>query len=364
MIRILHVSPKMDREGIQSFLMNVYRHIDRQKVQFDFVVHSKKEGAFDGEIASLGGKIYRLGPLSSLQFFYYKRDLFKIFREYPYKIIHSHINLLSAFTLKIAMEAYVPIRIAHSHSSSILDVGIKRMIKLYAKKHINDVATHKMACSKEAAIWQFGEEAWKRGEVGIIPNGIDISKFLFSAEKRAGVREKYNIREGDFVVGHVGAFRRVKNHSFLLKIFSEIKRLNQKSKLLLLGSGEMEEEIRAEALSLGISKDVIFAGNVENASEYLSAMDAFVFPSIYEGLGMALVESQASGLPCFVSDGVAKEAKLQENYYLLSLSSPAIEWAKVILKNSKSSNRQCEKKVFEYDIQKIAKEMESFYLSL
>lgn len=365
MIRVLHVAPKMDREGIQSFLMNVYRHIDRKKVQFDFLVHSKKEGAFDGEIASLGGKIYRLDKLSSFQFFTYKRDVSKILNSYPYKIVHSHINLLSYYPLKIAMQNGVPVRIAHSHSSSILDIGIKRWVKLYAKKRINAVATHQFACSKEAAIWQFGNKAYESGNVQVVPNGIDIEKFSFSVEARNKIRELYNIEKNSFVVGHVGAFRRVKNHSFVLKVFAQIKAIKQNTHLLLLGGGEMESEIKEEARALSIYDDVIFAKPDSNVEEYLSCMDAFIFPSIYEGLGIAVVEAQATGLPCFVSEGVSLETKLQENYFVLSLSTSPSEWAHFILdffKNEKHITRKCSPLVFQYDINKVAQNLEEFYL--
>ena len=363
-IRVLHATPQMQREGIQSFLMNLYRNIEREKVQFDFLVHSKHKGAFDVEIEKMGGRIYRVHHMSSPHFLHYNRDVAQVLKAHPYKIIHSHINLLSSFTLKVAMKHGVPVRIAHSHSSSILDSGLKRFIKLYSRKQMPKYVTHCFACSKDAAIWQFGKDLYDSGKISLIPNGIDIAKNLFTAEKRQTIRNKFNIDANAFVAGHVGGFRKVKNHSFLAKVFTEIKKIKPNSKLLLVGSGELEEEVRSELGSLGVFDDVIFAGSVDNVSDYYSAMDAFVFPSVYEGLGIVLIEAQSSGLPCFVSDTVPNEANLSNHYYPLSLDKSPKEWASFILDHSPCKERICSPDVYKYDIKTIANNMQEFYLNV
>ena len=360
-IRVLHAVPKMDREGIQSFLMNVYRNIDREKVQFDFLIHSKDKGAFDDEIISLGGQVFYLNKLSSKYFLSYQGELVKFFKEHEYNIVHSHLNLLSSFTLSSAKKANVPIRIAHSHSSSISDKGLKKLIKLFAKTQINKYTTHKFACSKEAAIWQFGKKKWK--DVKIIPNGIEIEKFLFNKLNRQRIRKQYNIEENAFVIGHVGGFRKVKNHEFLLKVFEKIKKIKEDAILMLVGSGELEGEIKKLANRLGFLNSIVFTGSVQNVNEYCSAFDSFVFPSIYEGLGIVLVEAQANGLPCFVSDVVPSEANLSDVYFSLSLNASVEEWAISIINKSNLSNRQCPKELRKYDIKTLAKALEQFYMS-
>jgi len=363
-IRILHATPRMQREGIQSFLMNLYRNIDRKKVQFDFLVHSMEGGAFDAEIEDMGGQIYRVHRMSSPHFLHYNRDVARALTAYPYKIVHSHINLLSSFTLKVAMQHKLPVRIAHSHSSSVLDSGFKRLIKLYAKSQMPKYATHFFACSKDAGIWQFGKELWNDGKIKLIPNGIDIARNLFSNEKRQAIRDKLNIGNEDFVIGHVGAFRKVKNHSFLAKVFSEIKKLKPNAKLLLVGSGELEEDTRCRLDELEVLDDAIFAGSVSNVCDYYSAMDAFVFPSLYEGLGIVLIEAQSNGLPCFASNAMPDEANLSERYYPVSLEKSPPEWAQLILAHSPCSERLCSPNVYKYDIKTIAKNIEEFYLDV
>ena len=362
-IRIIHAVPKMDREGLQSFLMNVYLNIDRKKVQFDFLVHNKEEGDFDSKILSLGGKIYRISRLTSIALLQYQKNIKNFFREHKYNVLHSHINLLSSFTLKAAKKAGVSHRIAHSHSSFIQDVGIKKIVKLYAKKSMNKYATHKMACSKDAAIWQFGKEAWGRGEVEVVPNGINIKNFLFQKEKRDVIRKRYNIKEDDFILGHVGSFRKVKNHPFILNVFSELHSIRKNSYLMLVGSGEEEEAIRLLGKKLNILDFIIFVGNIENVGDYYSSMDGFIFPSFYEGLGMALIEAQSAGLPSLASDVIPKEAILSDMCIPLSLSKSYKEWAMWFLTHNNTS-RTPPPHIYTYDIEKIAKNMESFYLNI
>ena len=364
MIRIIHAVPKMNREGIQSFIMNIYRNIDRNKIQFDFLIHSKERGDFESEIEELGGNIYHLYSLSSHHFLHYQRDLKKFFAQHQYKIIHSHINLLSSFTLKGAMKAGINVRIAHSHSSSILDRGVKRLIKLFAKGQMNKYATKKIACSTDAAIWQFGKASFDAGEVEIVPNGIDVDKFLFSKEKRDEIRKANNIEENAFVLGHVGGFRKVKNHTFLLKVFAKLKKINLHSYLMLVGSGELEQKIKEEATDLGVLDSVIFTGSIKDVSPYYSAFDSFVFPSMYEGLGIVLVEGQAAGLPCFLSNTLPIETMLSDKYYPLSLCSGPDEWAHFILEHSHRGDRKCPKNVWQYDIKSTAKRLEELYIKL
>lgn len=361
-IRILHAVSKMDGGGIENFIMNVYRNIDRTKIQFDFLDHTEENGAFDKEIILLGGRIFKLKKLSSKYFLSYQKDLKKFFKAHGgYKIIHSHLNLLSAFTLKGAQKAGIKTRIAHSHTNCLLNTGLKKMIKLYAKSQINKYATVRFACSKEAALWQFGKSADK---TLIIPNAVNLETFKFSAEKRVKMRKQLCIDENTFLFGHSGGFREVKNHRFLIDVFSAIKQKNKNSKLLLIGGGELKAATEARAEAAGLSESVIFTGSVPNVFDYLCAMDAFIFPSVYEGLGISVIEAQVSGLPCFVSDKVPQEAQISGKYFTLSLTLPPQEWAKLILQTLQSlpAERQMPAAAEKYNIKTIVKMLEEFYL--
>ncbi len=366
-IRILHAVSKMDREGIETFIMNVYRNIDRKKVQFDFLDHNKETGAFDSEINTLGGKIFKLNKLSGKYFLRYEHDLKHFFTAHrEYKIIHSHLNLLSTFTLKTAKKMQVPVRIAHSHSSLFLNTGLKKMIKLYAKSQMNKYATDKFACSEKAGIWQFGKSEYDAGNVKIISNGIDIDKFRFSTKKQNELKNKLGIKSNEIIFGHSGAFRKVKNHKFLLEVFFEIKQKLNNSKLILVGDGNLRQSIKDHAEKLGILNDCIFTGSVENVNDYLSVMDCFIFPSIYEGLGISIIEAQVSGLLCFVSDTIPNEAKISDKYFSLPLTTSAENWADTILSKIeliKNNNRSLPKESEKYNIKSISKMLEDFYCS-
>lgn len=364
-VRVLHAVSKMDMEGIQNFIMNVYRNIDRSKIQFDFLVHAHEEGAFDKEIEMLGGKLYKLNKLSGKNFFKYSSDLKKVFRSQPeYRIIHSHLNLLNSFVLKEAAKANIPVRISHSHTNSLLNTGIKKLIKLYAKSESNKYCTHAFACSKEAGIWQFGQKAWDGGKVTVIPNGIDTEKFKFNEAVRRTIRSRLGITAGDFVIGHSGGFRAVKNHKFLLEVFARVIKEAPNAKLLLTGDGGLRKEIETSAAEKGLTESVFFTGSVPNVCGFLQAMDCFAFPSLYEGLGMSLVEAQAAGLQCFASDTIPQEAVLSERCVLLPLSEKL--WAEKLLvcalNGTDTTERSFPKAAGKFEIGNTAGFLEQFYL--
>ncbi len=368
-IRVLHAVSQMDRGGIENFLMELYRNIDRSKIQFDFLDHSSELGAFDKEILDLGGRIFKLNKLSSKYFLQYPKDLRKFFSEHSeYKIIHAHLNLLSSFTLKVAMESGVETRIAHSHSSFFLNKGLKRLVKNYAKTQINKYTTDRFACSKDAGIWQFGINQWNQANVKLIKNAIDINKFKFSAEHRKKIRGDLNLKDTDILFAHSGKFRKVKNHSFLIDVFSKIKQREKNAKLILIGAGELKENIERQIKALGINDSVFFTGDkrIANVNEFLSAADCFIFPSLYEGLGISLIEAQVSGLPCFASDSIPLESKISEKIEFISLKNDAAFWAKLILENLNMEDfedRSLPNLAHSFDIKKIAKELEAFYIS-
>lgn len=324
-IRVLHVVTYMGRGGLETMIMNYYRHIDRSKVQFDFLVHRDFRADYDDEIEALGGKIYRLPRLIPWSKSYHKA-LDAFFDNHPeYRIVHVHQDCLSAIILKAAKKHGIPVRIAHSHSSN-QDKNLKYLIKLFYKRQIPSNATQLFACGKEAGDWMFSGAPYR-----IINNAIDAKSYSFCEERRDQMREKLGIGVNVFVVGHVGRFNTVKNHTFLLDVFAAVHERNPDSRLLLVGDGDLRAEMEQKAERLGLLAYVIFTGIRSDVPDVMQAMDCFVFPSLYEGLPLTLIEAQAAGLPCIVSDGVPDECDKTGLVECISLREDAMVWADRIL---------------------------------
>ena len=357
-IRVLHVVTYMGRGGLETMIMNYYRHIDRTKVQFDFLVHRDFEADYDQEILSLGGKIYHLPKLNPFSISYHNA-LNIFFKEHPeYKIVHVHQDCLSSIALKSAKKHNIPVRIAHSHSSS-QDKNIKLLLKKYFMKSIPNYATHLFACGKEAGDWMFRGASYE-----ILRNAIDVNSFKYDFEKRNALRDKYHFKDS-LVLGHVGRFNYPKNHDFLIDIFNEVQKISNNSKLLLIGTGDLESKIKEKVNQLGLMDNVIFLGNRSDVNELMQAMDVFVFPSNYEGLPVTLVEAQASGLPIFKSNNVPKQCIITPNVHSISLDKDAQYWAKEILStynNFKRSDTSSYIIESGYDINSNAKWLQDFYL--
>ena len=357
-IRILHVVTYMGRGGLETMIMNYYRHIDRTKVQFDFLTHRDFHADYDDEIASLGGRIYHLPKLVPWSR-HYHRALDTFFEEHPeYKIVHVHQDCLSSVILKAAKKHGVPIRIAHSHSSS-QDKNLKYLIKLYYKQQIPRYATQLFACGKEAGDWMLGGASYR-----IVNNAIDTKRYAHNAEKRKQMRKELSVAEDAFVIGHVGRFNAVKNHTFLLDIFTPTKEREQKAVLLLVGDGDLRAEMEQKAAALGISSHVIFTGIRSDVPDLLQAMDCFVFPSLYEGIPVTMVEAQAAGLPCIVSDGVPVECDKTGLIKHIPLSASPAHWVEEILKTQSHARRNTSEQIIQagYDIETNAQWLQNFYL--
>lgn len=358
-IRVLHVVTYMGRGGLETMLMNYYRHIDRERIQFDFLVHRDFEADYDKEILSLGGRIYRVPKLNPFSMAYHKA-LNSFFRNHPeYNIVHVHQDCLSSFALKAANKNNVPIRIAHSHSSS-QDKNFKYLLKKYFMKSIPDYATNLFACGREAGNWMFGGKSYE-----IVRNAIDVDSFKYDINKRSELRKKFKLTD-NLVVGHVGRFNYPKNHDFLIDTFKEIYLLNSNSKLFLIGAGDLEDRIREKVNDLGLSENVIFLGNRSDVNELMQAMDIFVFPSHYEGLPVTLVEAQASGLLIFKSLNVSDQCKITPNVYSLSLNDNAKHWAIQILEKYKEYHRNDTSLYIKnagYDIKSNAIWLQEFYIN-
>ncbi|WP_298366210.1 glycosyltransferase family 1 protein [uncultured Lutibacter sp.] len=360
-IRVLHVVTIMNLGGIEAFIMNFYRNIDRSKIQFDFIVHRKIRGHFDDEIEKLGGVIYRFNSISLNNIITYNIKLNKFFKNHTeYSIIHSHISSNSFFVLNTAKRFKIKCRIAHSHSNAA--IGPKRILKILLKILLIRQPTHFFACSEDAAKWLFSEKQLPK--VKLFKNAIVTDNFKFDKKRRDDLRSLYNINSKT-VYGHIGNFNLEKNHFFLLEIFSEIMKIDSNSKLLLIGDGKLREEIYSKIIKLKLDDCVELMGSREDISDILQMVDIFIFPSFFEGFGIVAIEAQASGLKTFVSDSLPKEIFITNNIFKISLNKTAKQWANIIYNNQNKLEREDQYKIVAnegYDIKSNVIKLQKFYL--
>ena len=361
-IRVLNMFTIMDRGGAETMVMNYYRHIDRTKVQFDFLVHREQRGAYDDEIEALGGRIYRMCPIYPQNFARYKRDLHAFFQAHPeYKIIHSHMSELGYFAFREAERRGVPVRICHAHNAPH-GFDIKMVMRTYFKKCMMPHLTHLFMCGIESGRWLYGQQNESR--FIMLNNAINAAAYTYDPEKRIEMRQKLGL-ENELIVGHVGRFNPQKNHSFLLDIFAALLKKEPNAVLLLVGGGEDMPKIQAKTKALGIAEHVRFLGVRSDVADLMQAMDVFVFPSLYEGLGIALIEAQAAGLPCVVSDTIPQEAYLTDLVVNEKLSSPSERWAEKIFEKRAvpRTDRRAEIAIHGFDITTEAVKLQEFYIN-
>lgn len=324
-LRVLQVLTGLDRGGMETMTMNFYRHIDRERVQFDFLLHRKKEGDYEEEARSLGANVFRIPRQNPLSPGYW-RALDDFFSEHPYGVVHAQLDCLSALPLAVAKRHGVPVRIAHSHSSR-QDHDIKYPMKMICKRFIRREATDLFACGVDAGRWMFGTDEFK-----VVRNAIDVDAYAFNAERRERVRCELCIGEDVLVVGHVGRFTQAKNHAFILNVFAEILKLRPNAVLMLAGDGELRVEVERNAETLGISSNVIFLGVRSDVADLMQAMDVFLMPSRYEGLPFVLVEAQAAGLPCLISDSIPPDCDFKGSAIArISLSMKPASWTAILI---------------------------------
>lgn len=360
MIRILQCVNYMHRAGLETMLMNYYRNINRDKIQFDFLTHRPNRSDYDDEIESLGGKVFYAPRLYPQNYPAYFRWMRLFFREHPeYIIMHSHIDSMSYLPLLAGKFSKVPIRIAHSHNTAI-DRDFKYILKQCFRYGINSVSTHRLACGEEAGKFLFRNKDFK-----VIPNAIDAKRFLFSKEVRSRKRLELNLTD-KFVVGHIGRIVYQKNHKFLISIFNELQKKCPNSVLLLIGVGELEEDVRKQVTKLGIESKVKFLGNRSDVYELYQVMDAFVLPSFFEGIPVVGIEAQYADLPCFFSDKISSEVKFNKKSQFLPLTLKAEEWAECILQTTNIINRRKIEDIQNsiYNIDHTYKMLEEYYLGL
>ena len=352
-IRIAQIIGKWVGGGVEAVVMNYYRHIDRNKIQFDFICDDDSTNIPYEEIEKLGGKVILIPPYQKL--FKYHKELKKVLKEGNYKIVHSHINTLSVFSLYAAKCAGIPVRIAHSHSTTNKKEWKKNLVKQVLRPFVKVFATDYFACTEHAGRWMFGNKNFEKGNIYILNNAIDFKNFTYNVNERNSIRKELNINSDDYVLGHIGRFVEQKNHNFLIDLFYEYYKLNDKAKLMLIGQGPLQKEIIKKVDDLGLSKNVIFLGQRNDANKLYQAMDLFVFPSLYEGLGMVAIETQISTIPCICSEEVPKEAKISNYIIYEKLEKGPKEWALIINRNRKKfadkSKIQFTKKIDTFNIE-------------
>ncbi len=363
MRKVLHFVSIMDRAGQETFVMNVFRTIDRDKVMFDFLVTQSREGEYDKEIGELGGAVRHLklvtdgGPLKRLKNFFILKEFLKPLHD-EYSSFHIHTQhamdaMLDAMAAKLAGFRTV---IVHSHSTSTL-----HHIKAHyiCRPFLNYLPIVRLACSKKAGEWLYG----KNGKYEVINNGIVTDSFLFNESSRNQIRvdEGWSYRT---VVGHVGSFSYPKNHSFLLDVFKEFLELQPDALLVMAGKGDLMEEIQSKAESMKIMSSVRFLGSRGDVNQLYSAFDALLFPSHYEGLPVTLVEAQAADLPCLISDAITTETDINPNLQRMSLDDDAAKWAQrlnLMLSDRKRVDRKTEIIKAGYDIRTSANRLVEVY---
>jgi glycosyltransferase involved in cell wall biosynthesis len=353
----------MDRAGIETLLMNIYRNLDRNKIQFDFLVQTDKKNDYEDEIKKLGGKIFRIKKLNVLKPHKFYTDLRKIFKNHnEYKIVHSHLNTFSKTVLKAAKKENIKVKIAHAHIS-FPGFNLKMIIKYLFRVNINKYADYKFACSNDAAKWVFGKNA---GYL-LFKNGIEYEKFLFNNNIRNRIRKELGLSNSDILIGHIGRFNKQKNHDFLIEIFKEFQKKNNNSYLMLVGRGVLENSIKEKVKRYGLSENVFFMGIRNDVHKLMQAMDVFVFPSTHEGLGIVAVESQAASLPCLASNKVPKEVVIDQNLIdFVSLKDSPKIWVEKIMEKYKSNRKIIgitKLKKSGYDVKTSSTKLQDFYLS-
>lgn len=359
-IRIAQMMTDMNFGGVEMVVMNYYRHIDKTKFQFDFYALEGSTLPQKDEIEKMGGRVYVVPKYTKLP--QYEKTIIEKFKENDYKIVHSHMNTLSVFSLFGAKKAGVSNRICHNHTTAGKGETKKNIMKYALRPFAKLFPTQFCACSKFAAEWLYG----KNSSFKVFNNAIDLEKYRYNEEVRKELRNELGI-EDKFVIGHIGRFCYQKNHEFLVDVFNEVCKKRKDAVLLLIGEGELEDEIKNIVSNLGLNDKVLFLGRKADAYRYYQVMDLFLLPSRYEGLGMVAIEAQASCLPTICSTEVPVEAKVTDLVSFIPLSDSMDRWASDIIKNSCKNARidlMSELRKAGYDIKTEAENLADFYSSL
>lgn len=357
-IIVLHVVGRLDIGGAESRIMDLYRNIDRDKVQFHFVQHTTDRCAFEEEVEKLGGKVYHVPRFNVKNYFFYKKSWKEFFKAHPeIKVVQGHMTSTAAIYLPIAKKAGVEITIAHARSAGV-DPGLKGKITRFLRRNLYEKCDYRFTCSEMAGEAVFGDQNQILRKAVFIPNAIDVDKFQYDEKTRNQIRYEMGIQD-KFVIGHVGRFSHMKNHKYMLQILEQCIKIEKEKRLpetvlMFLGDGKLKEEMMELAAAMGISSRVLFMGNKRDVYRYYQAMDFFLLPSLYEGLPGTVVEAQASGLPGIMSDSVTKEAVVTDLIQVRSIKETPGLWAKEIMKTSQKVQEEL------YDIKEMLEEGDIF----
>lgn len=384
-VRILHVLGKLNMGGAESRVMDLYRNIDRDKVQFDFVIHTEEHCYFTDEIESLGGRIFSVPRFRIFNYYSYKKAWKKLLNNHrsenglsEFKMIQGHMTSTAAIYLPIAKECGISKTIAHARSAGV-DAGIKGKLTRLMRRNLAKRADELFTCSNIAGISVFGADAVEKGRVRFIPNAIDVKRFSYNEDTAERIRKELNI-DDKLVIGHVGRFHYAKNHEYLLRVFrdfcedleiSEGEMSDIEPILLLIGDGPRLREMKALAIELNIADKVMFLGNKSNIYDYYQAFDYFLYPSRYEGLPGTIVEAQAAGLPILMSDEICDEVMITDLVTAMPITLPTGDWAEVIMKDINDGRvLLTERKGYDvkmaeagFDIKEQSRIIEEFYLN-
>jgi glycosyltransferase involved in cell wall biosynthesis len=364
-IHVLVLDTVMDRGGAEAMIMNYMRNVNRDLIQFDFLTNRDYRAAYEDEIESLGGKVYHMCPMYPGRFRQYKREVRTFLKEHPqYQIIHSNLEERSYFALKEAKKLGIPVRISHSHNRP-LGFNPKLIVRYYFRFMLKYYNTHMFSCGVEAGDWLYGKK--NRDKVIIMNNAIDAKQYTYNQSKSIDMKKTLGV-EDKLVIGHVGRFFPQKNHPFLIDIFYEVHKKNPDAVLLLVGGGELDDalknQMKQKVEDLGLADSVHFLGVRKDVNEVMQAFDLFLLPSLFEGLPVTMVEAQASGLPCVISDKVPIQCDITGNVKVVALEDAPSKWADVVLDFVKKFER---KDTFDkikkagFDIKENAKWLEEFY---
>jgi len=363
MIRILHIVPALDGGGIESLLLTYYVHMDRSRFTFDFIVHGKNIGVLEPVFESMGSKVFHIptkreGIVSNLL------AMKHVISSGHYDIVHAHQGAIGALPMYFAKKAGVKGRITHSHMAYMHESRLRELVNRVLLPYLKRYSTDWFACGSDAGSSLWGAEAVQNGKVHIMKNAIDIDKFTYDSEVRNKVRKELNL-EGKFVIGCVGRLSFQKNHEFLISIFCDIHEKDRDARLCLVGRGELENDIRQQVQELGLDDAVQFLGVRDDVPRLLQAMDVFLLPSRYEGLGIAYIEAQAAGLVCFGSDSVVpREVAVTDLMRFISLRESPEHWASQVIHLKGDATRRNTKDEISskgYEIQIEAKKLEQYY---
>lgn len=362
-LHVLHVFGKLNRGGAESRVMDLYRNVDRAKVQFDFMQHTTKVCDFQPEIEQLGGKVYHVPPFRFWNYFSYCKAWKQFIKEHPeIRIVHGHMTSTASIYLPIVHKKGV-FTIAHSRNAGV-DKGIKGKLTKFLRRNLKEKCDRCFACSKLAGEAVFGKEAMEQGKVTIIPNAIDAARFTFDPEVRKQKREELHIRQEEFLIGEVGRFDPQKNQKYAVEILAECRKKNFPAKLILIGEGPLMETVRQQVEELKLQEYVIFTGLQKNVVPFYQAMDFFLLPSFYEGLPGVAVEAQASGLRGILSDAITTETAMTSLMEFRSVQEPAEVWADRIMACGHYERQNTLKEMQEagFDVKNLANRLQDFYL--